>query len=98
MNSSTTAKGNPEATAADCKAVIASLPVPAAAPANSSTAATTPSVTAQKRRCCQIGFGSPPLVSMSITREPESEEVAKKSTTTMIPSTEARTLRMAWDG
>ena len=47
-------------------------------PARSSAAATTPSVTAQKIRCHTGGSSLPPEVMMSITSEPESDEVTKK--------------------
>src|SRR5699024_12029288 len=56
---------------------------PAAAPAISKTAEITPSNSAENGRCCQRGFGSPPCVIISTTSEPESDEVAKKSTTTI---------------
>lgn len=47
-------------------------------PASSSAAATTPSVTAQNIRCQTGGSSLPPEVMMSITSEPESDEVTKK--------------------
>src|SRR5699024_109523 len=73
--------GKPAVSEAVCTAVRASSP--AAAPAISNTAATTPSNMAQNRRCCQRGFGSPPLVRISTTSDPESDEVAKNRTTTI---------------
>lgn len=49
-------------------------------PAANNTAATTPSVTAQKIRCQTGEFRSPLDVIISITNDPESEEVTKKVT------------------
>src|SRR5699024_4858542 len=72
---STRHNGNPATIDAACNAPSASAPF--TAPAASSTAAITPSNTAQNNRCCQRGFGSPPLVRMSTTSDPESELVAK---------------------
>ncbi len=48
--------------------------------------------------CCHFGCGSPPLVRISTTSDPESEDVAKNSTTTTIASTEASTDRNCGTG
>src|ERR671911_123932 len=80
MKNSTTAKGSPAVIEAVCRA--------ASPPTSSSTAATAPSRIAQKSRDCHSGSGSPPLVSISTTKDPESEDVAKNSTTTTIATTE----------
>jgi len=47
-------------------------------PAHTSTAAMVPSMVAQKIRVAREGFGCPPEVRMSTTREAESELVTKK--------------------
>src|SRR6056297_1210157 len=80
MNSSTIANGRPVVIAAVCSAT--------SPPPISSVAATTPSVTAQNTRCGMGGSASPPAVMMSMTRDPESELVTKKLTTTITPSSE----------
>src|SRR5699024_10407675 len=69
-------------TATVCSAVSAASP-----PTTSSTAATAPSRIAQKTR---VAFGVstlPPQASMSMTSDPESEDVTKKKTTTRIATT-----------
>jgi hypothetical protein len=73
----TSENGSAVAIDAVCSAV--SDPAP---PASSNTAAATPSRVAQYTR---VGFGgsrSPPEVRMSITSDPESEDVTKKKTIT----------------
>src|SRR6218665_121275 len=77
MPSRMTAKGSPVVMVAVCSAT--------SPPPISSTAATTPSSNAQKRRERTGGLGSPPEVMMSMTMEPESEEVTKKVMTTTMP-------------
>src|SRR6056297_1859722 len=57
-------------------------------PASSSTAATTPSLNAQNTRCQTGGLSWPPEVSVSITSEPESDDVTKKVTTRMVATSE----------
>ena len=70
MRNITQAKGSALMIDPDCSA--------GSPPASSSAAATTPSVTAQKIRCHTGGSSLPPEVIMSITSEPESDEVTKK--------------------
>ena len=80
----TTVNGSATVTETACRAASPPVPSPllvAAAPASSSAAATTPSVVAQKARLQVGGSGSPPEDSMSMTSEPESEDVTKKVTT-----------------
>ncbi len=72
------AKGKPAVMATVCKAT---RPPPA-----KRTAATTPSVRAQNTRCATGGSRFPPAVMMSITNEPESEDVTKKTNTRTILS------------
>ena len=76
-------------TATVCSAVSAASP-----PTTSSTAAATPSRIAQNTRVALGVSTLPPHASMSMTSEPESEEVTKKNTTTMI----AVTLRIGPSG
>ena len=57
-------------------------------PARSNTAAITPSLTAQNTRCQIGGSGSPPDVSISTTKDPESEDVMKKIATTSAASSD----------
>ena len=80
MNSRTMAKGRPVRMEAVCRA--------RSPPPISNTAATKPSNTAQKIRCFTGGFVLPPAVMMSITSEPESDEVIKKVKTTRTASPE----------
>jgi hypothetical protein len=80
MRSITTVNGRAAASVAVCSA-----PRP---PASSRVAASRPSTTAQKTRW-HVGDASwPPLVSMSTTSEPESEEVTKKVATSSVASTD----------
>src|SRR5699024_1008160 len=76
----TTLNGNAVASAADCNAT--------SPPASSRAAATAPSSTANVTRDQMGGFGCPPEASISITSEPESEEVMKKIATRKIAITE----------
>ena len=69
-------------TATVCSAVSAAPP-----PTTSRTAAATPSRIAQKTRVDLGVSTAPPHASMSMTSEPESDEVTKKNTTTMIAMT-----------
>ena len=66
-------KGSPTVIAAACNAPKASLPPP-----NNNTAAITPSIEAQNIRCCSGASNLPPAVILSMTSEPESDEVMKK--------------------
>ena len=56
-----------------CRALRTVLPPP-----NSSTAATRPSMLAQKMRCATGACSLPPAVIVSMTSDPESEDVIKK--------------------
>ena len=55
-------------------------------PAMRRTAASTPSRTPQKIRVAVGGEGFPPEAMMSATRDAESDEVTKKSTTQRVPT------------
>lgn len=76
MKSSTSEKGSAIEIAAVWRA---SRPPPAR-----STAATVPSNKDQKMRCQTGGFVDPPELSISITRDPESEDVTKNVTITVV--------------
>src|SRR6056300_1561987 len=58
----------------------------ASPPARRSVAATAPSETAQNILCHTGGFSAPPELIISITREPESEEVTKNVTISIVAS------------
>src|SRR5690606_4245501 len=64
---------------------VCSAPRP---PATSSAAATMPSTTAQNTRCHTGESSWPPLVSMSTTSEPESDEVTKKVITSKVATSD----------
>ena len=68
--------------------VIAAVCSAASPPARSSVAATAPSDTAQKIRCQTGGFSAPPELIISITNEPESDEVTKKVTISIVARAE----------
>ena len=76
----TNAKGRALLMAAVCNAF--------SPPATKSTDATTPSEIAQKTLCQVGGFGLPPEVIMSITNEPESDDVTKKVITNSVANNE----------
>ena len=64
-----------------CRALMASVP-----PTHSRTMAIAPSIIAQKA-LCRIGVSTlPPAVILSITKEPESDEVTKKTNTRIMPN------------
>ncbi len=75
------AKGKPVETAIACNA-----PSP---PPIKSAAATSPSNVAQKTRCATGASTLPPAVIVSITSDPESDEVTKNTMTSTMDSSEA---------
>src|SRR5690625_6149128 len=74
--SSTNTNGSAVLTAPACSAARAALP-----PTASSTPATTPSITAQNTRWGTGESVLPPAVMLSMTSEPESDEVMKNTST-----------------
>ncbi len=60
----------------------------ASPPPSNSAIATAPSKIAQNTRCGTGASTLPPAVMVSITSEPESDEVTKNTTTRMIPMNE----------
>jgi hypothetical protein len=83
MAISTRVNGRPTVIAAACNAPSASAPPP-----NSSAPAITPSITAQNTRCGVGASTLPPAVMLSITSEPESDEVMKNTSTSTIARNE----------
>lgn len=73
----TIAKGKPVETAIVCNA--------AKPPPNSSEIATSPSNVAQNTRCGVGALTSPPALMVSITNDPESDEVTKNTMTSTMP-------------
>jgi len=80
----TAANGNPVIIVAVCKAT--------SPPPISRVAATTPSIIAQNNLDVSGGSGFPPEVIISITMDPESEDVTKKVIMTRIPSADVTLL------
>ena len=74
------AKGKPVAMALACSA--------ASPPPSSSAIATSPSKVAQNTRCATGASTLPPAVIVSITSEPESDEVTKNTSTSTMPISE----------
>ena len=68
--------------------MIAAVCKAARPPANSSVAATAPSDSAQNMRCQTGGFSAPPELMISMTKEPESEEVTKNVTISIVANAE----------
>ena len=81
-------KGSPTVMAAACKAPNASLPPP-----NNNAAAITPSIAAQNILCGTGTSTLPPAVILSMTKEPESDEVTKKINTKTIAKKEVTLLK-----
>ncbi len=79
MNTMMTVNGSAVVMAAVCNAVRP--------PSTSRSAATTPSVTAQNTRLAPGGSGLPSVDRMSMTREPESDEVMKNVATRSVATT-----------
>src|SRR5690625_1667652 len=78
--SSTNTNGSAVLTAPACSAARAALP-----PTASSTPATTPSITAQNTRWGTGESVLPPAVMLSMTSEPEADEVMKNTSTSSTP-------------
>ena len=85
MPNRTMVKGKPVETDMVCKAVRLS-----ARPTSSNTAATSPSKVHQKTLCATGASVLPPAVIVSITSEPESDEVTKNTITKMMPNKDVR--------
>src|SRR5690606_25743363 len=86
--SNTTVKGKPVDTAMACKAM--------SPPPNNSAMASTPSSTAQNTRCDTGALILPPAVMVSITSEPESDEVMKNIMTSTTPRKEEMEANGYW--
>jgi len=87
MTKSMMVNGKPVETVIACNAESASAP-----PTNNRVIATSPSNEHQKMRCATGASTLPPAVMVSMTSDPESEEVTKNTSTRMMPTIDSKPL------